>query len=142
MAFRALGRVVTALAGRQPRPVLAVPLIIVVLIAVVQSIARNDWLIAAVLIGVAAATVLAPLAQAKNGRRSELAADRFAADRGLAAPLASALVVLAGGRPSALRRRDVLASHPTFDERIDVLAASTPSQEGATSPAGALRFRC
>lgn len=126
LVFRALGRVVAALAGRPPRPMLVLPVMAVVLVAVVRAVDRHDWLTAAVLSGVTAVTVLAPPARAAICRRSELAADRFAADRGLAAPLTSALHALAGSAPASSRRRPLLASHPTLGERLDAFAAPTP----------------
>ena len=126
LVFRALGRVVAALAGRQPRPMLALLAMAVVLVAVVRAVDRHDWVTAAVLTGVTVVTVLAPLAHAAISRRSELAADRFAADCGLAAPLASALRNLARNAPDSPRRRPLLASHPSLSERIDALAASAP----------------
>ncbi len=87
--------------------------------------------------------MLCPLLDAAVSRRAELAADRFAADHGLALQLAAALSALDDGRCAAsgwLRR--LLASHPTPDRRISALLAAAPASPvrpprsaGATSTA-------
>jgi STE24 endopeptidase len=131
LVMRLLSRVTSALGARQPRPLLALLLTAQVVVAVVQAIDRGQWLIAGVLAGVALATVLTPLAHALISRRSELAADRFAADHGLASPLASALRTLAGHRPVAGQPRDLLASHPALGQRIDALQPGGPASRQA-----------
>jgi STE24 endopeptidase len=131
LVMRLLSRVACALAGRQPRPLLALLLTAQVLVAVVQAIDRGQWLLAGVLAGVAMATVLTPLAHAVVSRRSEFAADGFAADHGLASPLASALRTLAGDPPLAGQPRDLLASHPALGQRIDALQPGGPASRQA-----------
>ncbi len=129
--MRLLSRILCVLGGRQPRPLLALLLTAQVVVAVVQAIDRGQWLVAGVLAGVAMATVLTPLAHAVISRRSEFAADGFAADHGLAAPLASALRTLAGDRPLASQPRELLASHPAPGQRIDALQPGGPAPRHA-----------
>jgi STE24 endopeptidase len=72
------------------------------------------------------AAVLCPVADAAISRRSEFAADRFAADHGLALELAAALRALDNGRSEAYGwSRRLLAHHPTPDQRINALLTTT-----------------
>ncbi|MFP5373268.1 MAG: M48 family metalloprotease, partial [Actinomycetes bacterium] len=81
-------------------------------------------LVAGVLAGVAVLAVICPLVDAAVRRRSELAADRFAADHGLAVPLMTALRALDGGCSiSCGWTRRIVAPHPAFDRRIEALTA-------------------
>jgi STE24 endopeptidase len=60
------------------------------------------------------------------GRQAEFAADRFAADHGLALELAAALNALDDGRRAASGwSRRLLSSHPTSEQRIRALLAAT-----------------
>ncbi len=84
------------------------------------------------------AAVLGPLADAAISRRSEFAADRFAADHGLALELATALRAMDDGRRTACGwPRRLLASHPTSEQRIRALLAAT----GSASSSARLRPR-
>jgi STE24 endopeptidase len=128
MPWRVAARLVLAsvrvLCGRQPRSLLVVVVCAGVGVAVVQAIVQRDWLVAVVVTGVAVLTVSCPLAAAAASRRAEFVADRFAADQGLAVPLAAALRALGGERSAAHGRlQRTLASHPAVDRRIDALLA-------------------
>jgi len=81
-------------------------------------------MVGGVLALVGLASVLCPLADAAIRRRAELAADRFAADHGLALELAAALHALNDGHRAARGwSQRLLASHPTSDHRIRALLA-------------------
>ena len=87
-------------------------------------------MVAGVLALVGLAVMLCPLADAAISRRSEFAADRFAADHGLALELAAALHAMDDGRRGACGwSRRLLASHPTSEQRIRALHAATGSAE-------------
>ncbi len=95
-------------------------------------------MVGGVLAFVGLAAVLCPLADAAVSRRSEFAADRFAADHGLACELAAALHALDDGRRGACGwSRRLLASHPTAEQRIRALLAAT----GSSSSSAPLRPR-
>ena len=69
-----------------------------------------------------------PLADPAISRQSEFAADRFAADHGLALELAAALHAMDDGRRGACGWSwRLLASHPTSERRIGALLAATGS---------------
>ncbi|TKJ20808.1 hypothetical protein [Blastococcus sp. CCUG 61487] len=95
------------LSGRQLR---RGPLIVVVAgltVAVARTLHQSQWMTGGVLVFVGLAAVLCPLADAAISRRAELAADRFAADHGLALEPAAALRALNDGGqdgPRSLRR--------------------------------------
>jgi STE24 endopeptidase len=81
-----------------------------------------EWMVGGVLALVGLAAVLCPLVDAAISRRAEWAADRFAADHGLARELAAALHALDDGHHSARGwSQRLLASHPTSDPRIRAL---------------------
>lgn len=124
LATRSLVRIELALCGRQPRPLLALVMCAGVVMAVVQAVTQQNWIVAGVLAGVTALSVVCPLADAAVSRRDEWVADRFTADHGLARPLAAALRALHGDHhaPFGWLRR-LLASHPDLDRRIDALLA-------------------
>lgn len=69
--------------------------------------------------------VLVPLANAAISRRSEYAADRFAADHGLAAELAAALRVLDDGKRASRTWSRLLSTHPSPEQRIRALQTAT-----------------
>jgi STE24 endopeptidase len=72
------------LAGRQPRRGLAVVVVAALTVAVTRALLQGQWMVGGVLAVLGLAAVLCPLADAAVSRRSEFAADRFAADHGLA----------------------------------------------------------
>jgi STE24 endopeptidase len=69
--------------------------------------------------------VLVPLANAAISRRCEYAADRFAADHGLAIELAAALRVLSDGNPAPRGWSRLWSTHPTCEQRIAALQTAT-----------------
>jgi hypothetical protein len=86
MPWRAASRLVVGLcyglAGRrQPLALLGIVVVAAVAIAVGQAVQQGHWAVAAVLSGVFVCAVVCPLADAYVARRSEFAADRFAAAR-------------------------------------------------------------
>ena len=100
--------------------------------AVTRALLQGQWMVGGVLAFVGSAAVLCPLAEAAVSRRSEFAADRFAADHGLALELAAALHAMDDGRRWACGcSRRLLASHPTSAQRIRVLLAATGSSESS-----------
>ena len=114
--------VVSTLAGRQPRPGLAVVMVAGLAVAVARALQQGQWMVGGVLAVVGLAAVLCPLADAAISRQAEFDADRFAADHGLALELAAALHLLDDGRSAASAwPRRLLASHPTPDRRITAL---------------------
>jgi Zn-dependent protease with chaperone function len=66
-------------------------------VAVTRALFQGQWMVGGVLAFVGLAAVFCPLADAAISRRSEFAADRFAADHGLARELAAALHAMDGG---------------------------------------------
>lgn len=64
---------------RQPLRLLAVVVLAGVVVAVVQALQQRQWAVAAVLSAVAVCAVVCPLVDAAVSRRSEYAADRYAA---------------------------------------------------------------
>jgi hypothetical protein len=88
-----------------------------------------------VVAAVALCAVVCPLADAWVCRRAEFAADRFAADRGLALELAAALRALHDGSDvTAGWSRRLSASHPSVDLRIKALATAPRRVAKADSP--------
>ncbi|MCW2900377.1 MAG: rane protein of unknown function, partial [Streptosporangiaceae bacterium] len=61
-------------------------------------------------------------------RRSEYAADRFAADHGLAIELTAALRVLNDGNRAPRGWSRLLSSHPTSEQRTRALQTATVGQ--------------
>ena len=113
-----------AVSGRQPRALSVVAMSAGVIVAVVQAVQHSRWLVAGVLAGVAVLAVICPLVDAAARRRSELAADRFTAEHGLAMPLTTALRTLDGGSSiSCGWTRRMVALHPPLDRRIEALTA-------------------
>jgi hypothetical protein len=83
--------------------------------------------------------VIRPLADAAASRRAESAADRFAADHGLALQLAAALYALDDDRCAASGWSwRFLASHPTPDRQISALLAAAASPVRPPESAGAI----
>jgi STE24 endopeptidase len=72
--------------------------------------------------------VLVPLANAAISRRSEYAADRFAADHGLAIELTADLRVLGDGKRAPRGWSRWLSTHPSVEQRIKALQTPTVDQ--------------
>ena len=108
---------------RQPVRAVAAVAAVAVIVAVVQAVQAQQWAVAWVLSGCAVATVICPLADAAVCRRSEHAADRYAASIGMAAPLAAALRSVGPAERRALLPR-LLDHHPSSDTRIARLGGS------------------
>jgi len=109
-------------ARRRPRVLLAVVAATEVIVAVAQAAAQQQRLVAFLIGGIATAAIGCPLVDAAVSRRSEYAADRFAAQQGVGPHLADALRALDGGASS--RRSPMarfLASHPSTSRRIEAL---------------------
>jgi Zn-dependent protease with chaperone function len=81
-----------------------------------------------VLVVVGLAAVFVPLANAAISRRAEYAADRFAADHGLAIELTDALHVLDDGKRAPRGWSRPLSTHPTSEQRIRALQTTTGGQ--------------
>ncbi|MCV2489781.1 M48 family metalloprotease [Geodermatophilus sp. YIM 151500] len=126
LAARLLTGIGLALSGRQPRRGLILAIVAGVAVAVTRALFQGQVLAGGVLTAVALASVVCPLADAAVSRRAEFAADRFAADHGLASQLVSALSALDDARragPGWPAR--LLASHPTTGRRISALVMTT-----------------
>lgn len=110
---------------RQPLRLLAPVALAGTMIAIVQAVQQRHWAVAVVLSAVAACAVVCPLADAAVSRRSEYAADRYAADVGVAPHLAGALQVLVGKqrRRAGLVAR-LLSRHPDMGRRIEALGGA------------------
>ena len=109
-------------ARHQPRLLLALVVVAEVIVAVAQAATQHQWLVALRIGGIATTAVGCPLVDAAVSRRSEYAADRFAAQQGVGPHLADALRALDGGASS--RRSPMarfLASHPSTSRRIEAL---------------------
>jgi STE24 endopeptidase len=89
-----LAGLASALAGRHPRRGLSIVVVAGLAVAVIRALQQGQWMAGGVLVVVGLTTVFVPLANAEISRRSEYAADRFAADYGLAIELADALRAL------------------------------------------------
>jgi len=126
LTSRVLTGVASTLGGRQPRPGRAVVVVAGVAVAVIHALQRGQWTVGGVLAFVGLAAVLCPTVDAAISRQGEFAADRFAADHGLALDLASALNTMddAGRAASAGWSRRLLASHPTSAQGIRALLAA------------------
>jgi STE24 endopeptidase len=125
LTSRVLTGVASTLAGRQPRPGLAVVVVAGVAVAVIHALQQGQWTVGGVLAFVGLAAVLCPTVDAAISRQGEFAADRFAADHGLALDLASALQAMDDGQRAARGwSRRLLASHPTSAQRIRALLAA------------------
>jgi STE24 endopeptidase len=85
------------LAGRQTRRGLVMVIGAGLAVAVTRALHQGQWMVGGVLAFVGLAAVLCPLADAAISRRAEFAADRFAADHGLALELAGALQAMDDG---------------------------------------------
>jgi STE24 endopeptidase len=122
---RLLTRVGSTLTGCQSRRGLGIAGLAGVVAAVVQAVHQRHWVAGGVVAAVALCAVVCPLADAWVCRRAEFAADRFAADRGLALELAAALRTLDDGSmtPSGWPRR-LVASHPPSGLRIRALLSA------------------
>jgi Zn-dependent protease with chaperone function len=110
---------------RQPLRLLAVVVLAGVVVAVVQAVQQPQWAVVAVLSAIAVSAVVCPLVDAAVSRRSEYAADRYAAGVGLGPQLAAALQVLDEGqrrRPRLMAR--LLGRHPSVARRIAVLGGA------------------
>jgi len=126
LTARLMAGIAMALTGarRQPRLLLAVVAAAEVIVAVAQAMAQHQWIVASLIGGVATAAVGCPLVDAAVSRRSEYAADRFAAQNGVGSDLADALRVLDRGA-SCLRSpiARLPASHPSTRRRIDAITS-------------------
>jgi Zn-dependent protease with chaperone function len=124
--------------GRHPRLV-QVLLLVGSMIAVVRGAAEHAWPPVAVLLTLLLVAIFAPIANAACSRRAERAADRFAADRGMAHHLAHALTVVSNGC-SRHCLSAVLASHPTHQDRLKgllrgpVVRGKPPPSPGRSAP--------
>jgi STE24 endopeptidase len=126
-----------AVAGRgQPLRLVAAVAATAVVVAVVQAIQARQWAVVVVLASVAGAGVICPLVDAIVSRRSEYAADRYTADRGLGPQLAAALQAMTRGprRPAAWTVR-LLSRHPDLERRLEALAQATKAQAGQSEVA-------
>ena len=138
LAANLLTGLASILAGRQPRRGMVIVVVAALTVAVTRALHQRQWMVGGVLAFVGSAAVLCPLADAAISRRSEFAADRFAADHGLALELAAALHAMDDGRSAACGwPRRLLACHPTSDQRIHELLAAT----GSSSSSARLRPR-
>ena len=128
LAASLLTGLASILAGRLPRRGMVVVVVAALAVAVTRALLQGQWMVGGVLAVLGVAAVLCPLADAAVSRRSEVAADRFAADHGLALELAAALHAMDDGRRTACGwSRRLLASHPTSEQRIRALLAATGS---------------
>jgi STE24 endopeptidase len=128
VAMSLMAGLASILSGRQLWLGLAIVVTAGLAVAVARALDQGQWMVGGVQAFVGLAAVLCPFLDAALSRRAELAADRFAADHGLALQLAAALSALDDGRCAAsgwLRR--LLASHPTPDRRISALLAAAPA---------------
>jgi STE24 endopeptidase len=94
-------------------------------LAMARALNQGQWVVGGVLALVGLAAVLCPTVDAAISRRSEFAADRFAADHGLARELAAALHALDDGSAACGWSRRLLASHPPPDRRISAILTTT-----------------
>ncbi len=124
LAARLLTGIGLALSGRQTRRGLIMVIVAGVAVAVTRALSQGQVLVGGVLAAVALASVVCPLADAAVSRRVEFAADRFAADHGLAPQLVAALSALDDARGGPGWPARLLASHPTTSQRIHALLAA------------------
>ena len=127
--WRATARGLTGLAkflaGRHPRQGLSIVAVTGLAVAVIRAQQQGRWMAGGVLVVVGLTAVLVPLTNAAISRRSEYAADLFAADHGLAIELTAALRVLNDGNRATRRWSRLLSTHPTSEQRIKALQAAT-----------------
>ena len=118
-----IGIGLAAVGRRQPRPLLALVTVAVVVIAVVQSVQQGQIAAPALLAAMLVCAAGCPLADAWLARRSEFAADRFAAERGAGRQLAAALRNL-DRRPRRKRTwtQRALSRHPSTQRRIQTIS--------------------
>jgi STE24 endopeptidase len=116
------------LAGRHPRQGLGIVVPAGLAVAVSRTLQQGRWMAGGMLAAVGLTAVLGPLANAVISRLSEYAADRFAADHGLAMELATALRVLDDGKRAPRGWSRLLSTHPTSEQRIKALQTATVSQ--------------
>jgi Zn-dependent protease with chaperone function len=116
---------------RQPMRLLAAVVMTAVVVAVVQAIQQRQVAVALVLASVALCAVVCPFADAWIARRSEYAADRFAAHCGAGAALVTVLVRVDRGRdhPRGWTRR-LLSPHPPTARRVAALQRYTAIPAG------------
>jgi STE24 endopeptidase len=110
--------------GRHPRLV-QVLLLGGSMIAGVRGVAEHAGLPVVVLLTLLLVAIFAPIANAACSRQAERAADRFAADRGMAHDLSHALTTMGDDRSRHLRST-VLADHPTQRQRLTELTSHRP----------------
>jgi STE24 endopeptidase len=127
MPWRAASRLVLGLcygmAGRrQPLALFWIVVLAAVGIAVGQAVQHGQWAVGAVLSGLIVCAVVCPIADAYVARRSEFAADRFAAARGAGPELASALLQLGGDERRIRGVARLLCRHPSIERRVAALA--------------------
>jgi STE24 endopeptidase len=114
------------LAGRRSRRGAVIAVVVGLAVAVTRTLHQGQWMVGGLLVFLGLTGVLCPVADAAISRRAEFAADRFAADHGLALELAAALHALDDGHRAALGwSRRLLASHPASDQRIRALLTAT-----------------
>jgi STE24 endopeptidase len=116
------------LAGRQSRRGALIAVVVGLAVAVTRTLHQGQWMAGGVLVVVGLIAVLVPLANAAISRRSEYAADRFAADHGLAIELAAALRVLDDGKRAPSGWSRLLSTHPTVEQRIRALQRTAVGQ--------------
>jgi Zn-dependent protease with chaperone function len=106
-----------------PLALLGIVVVAAIAIAVGQAVRQGQWAAAAVLSGVIVCAVVCPVADAYLARRSEFAADRFAAARGAAPDLAAALLQLTGDERRVRGVATVLSRHFSIERRLNALAS-------------------
>ena len=133
-----LAGLASTLAGRHPRQGLSIVVLAGLAVAVFRALQQGQWMAGGVLVVVGLTAVLVPLANAAISRRSEYAADRFAADHGLASELTAALRVLNNGNRAPRGWWRLLSTHPTSEQRIKALQTATVGR-GPTGNAFVMR---
>lgn len=117
------------MASRRPRQGLSIVVLGGMAAAAFRALQQGRWMAGGVLVLVGLTAVLVPLANAAISRRSEYAADRFAADHGLAIELAAALRVLDDDKRAPRGWSRLLSTHPTAEQRIRALQTTTVGQQ-------------
>jgi STE24 endopeptidase len=105
---------------RHPRPLLALGAAAAAVTAVVQSLQQGQTGTALLLASMLGCAIGCPMADAGLSRRSEYAADRFAADCGAGPQLVAALWALDRGRSKPWAQR-ALSRHPSTHRRIQAI---------------------
>jgi STE24 endopeptidase len=127
--WRATARVLVGLAsilaGRHRHRGVGVVVLAGPAVAAVRALQRGQWMAGGVLVVLGLMAVLVPPANAAISRRCEYAADRFAADHGLATELVAALRVLVEGSPAPRGWSRLWSTHPTREQRIQALQPAT-----------------